>query len=416
MIIILIVTICLLLQGLFTIYWMIYAWEDPKEIDKHRSPFPYSEPKYTFTVLIPAKDEPLVIADTLWSISRIHYPHTHLQVILICHISDQETILAAQSTMYDIEDDHLQMVIYEGEKQSKPKALNVALQYAQGDIIGVFDAEDEPHPDIIKVVNTVLLQTNADVVQSGVQLMNLGKPWFSTFNVLEYFFWFKSALHLFTKIGVTPLGGNTVFIKKERLMQVKGWDENALTEDADIGIRLASLGANIKVVYDEKHVTREETPPSLAGFIRQRTRWNHGFLQVLLKRDWWNLDSIVKKLFTIYILLSPLIQTLFFLYLPLSIWLTLTKRLPVSITLISFLPFYLLILQLVILIVGLYEFTRAYKFKFSIFQAISVIAFFYPYQLVLGIAAVRAVFHLFTKSLLWEKTLHINAHRNQFSK
>ena len=62
-------------------------------------------------------------------------------------------------------------------------------------MVTIFDAEDEPHPDIFNVVNTVMLREEAQVVQCGVQLMNYADRWFSALNVLEYFFWFKSRMH-----------------------------------------------------------------------------------------------------------------------------------------------------------------------------------------------------------------------------
>jgi len=39
--------------------------------------------------------------------------------------------------------------------------------------------------------------------------------------------------------------------------------------------------ARIRIVYDDEFVTREETPNSIDQFIKQRTRWNQGFIQIL---------------------------------------------------------------------------------------------------------------------------------------
>src|SRR5260221_3707245 len=128
------------------------------------------------------------------------------------------------------------------------------------------------------------------VVQGGVQLMNYQSKWYSVLNVLEYFFWFKSRLHYHARLGMTPLGGNTVFFTREVLQRVGGWDQRNLTEDADIGIRISRLGEPIRVVYDDRYVTREETPPTLSQFSKQRTRWSQGILQTLLKGEWKQLS------------------------------------------------------------------------------------------------------------------------------
>src|SRR5260370_28323907 len=112
--------------------------------------------------------------------------------------------------------------------------------------------------------------------------MNYQSRWYSALNVLEYFFWFKSRLHYHARLGMTPLGGNTVFFTRQVLQRVGGWDEHDLTEDADIGIRISLLGESIRVVYDDRYVTREETPPTLRQFITQPSRSSQGIFHTLL--------------------------------------------------------------------------------------------------------------------------------------
>ena len=241
--------------------------------------------------------------------------------------------------------------------------------------------------------------------------MNLHSSWFSTLNVLEYFFWFKSTLHFFASVGAVPLGGNTVFFKKNCLQKIKGWDETCLTEDADIGIRLSNAGAKIRVVYDEEYVTREETPPNLTSFVKQRTRWNQGFIQILHKGDWIRFPKLSQKLLAGYILLLPELQSLLFLFVPISIFMAFTVKLPVIVTLLSNIPFFILLLQLIIQTVGLYEFTKDYNLKFSWWMPLKVFLTFFPYQIILSLSAFRAIFRTLLGNIAWEKTLHINAHR-----
>lgn len=242
--------------------------------------------------------------------------------------------------------------------------------------------------------------------------MNYRSHWFSALNVMEYFFWFKSGLHFFSRIGeITPLGGNTVFFKREWLKRIGGWDKNCLTEDADIGFRLTLAGAKTRVVYDEQHATQEETPSSVTGFIKQRTRWNQGFLQIFLKGDWKRLPKLRQKIISAYILLSSVTQTTLLFYMPLGIYIAFTQKLPVIVSLFSFMPIYLFLLQLLVFIVGLYEFTRAYKLKFPFWMPLKVLFTFYPYQLLLMFSSFRAFYRVLFSHNSWEKTLHTNAHR-----
>lgn len=405
----------MIIQALFTIWWMIYAWEDPHRIEKNKSPKLYERPETTFTALVPARHEEHVLYDTIKAISRIDYPDKLKETLIICRSDDLRTIKTAQAAINYLGKSNVKLVIFNDLPINKPHSLNVGLAHAKNDVVVVFDAEDEPHRYIYHIVNTIMLREESDVVQSGVQLMNFQSKWFSTLNVLEYFFWFKSALHLFSKLGTVPLGGNTVFFKKKLLMSVGGWNEEFLTEDADIGIRLSKMGAKIDITYDERHATKEETPATLGEFIRQRTRWNQGFLQVFLEGEWTEFMTLKQKILCLYILLWPFMQALLLLYLPVSIITALTFKLPMIINLLAIVPVYLLILQMLIAIIGLYEFTKNYKIKFPLHMPFVILVTFYPYQILLGYSALRAIVRLLTKSYSWEKTLHLNAHREEVS-
>lgn len=409
---IVIFSILLIIHGIFTLCWMLYAWEDPENVNRHKSPKIFSLPKYSFTALIPARHEENVIEDTIQAVSRINYPEHLKEVLILCRNDDYKTITKVEEVIEKLGKSNIRLVVFNSFPINKPRSLNQGLKQAKNEVIAVFDAEDEPHSDIYNVVNTLMVTENPDIVQSGVQLMNYRSNWFSTLNVLEYFFWFKSALHFFSKLGgVSPLGGNSVFFKKTWLELIGGWDENCLTEDADIGFRLMSAGAKLRVVYDEQHATREESPSDLTSFVKQRTRWDQGFIQVLFKGDWKKLSNLSQKLFAVYILLSPEIQTVLLFYTPVAVWLAFSQKLPILVSLISFIPFFLLLLQVLGFMVGLYEYTKAYNLKFHFWMTLKVLLTFYPYQLILIISAFRALYRVIFSHNGWDKTLHINAHR-----
>lgn len=403
----------LTIQGIITLLWMLYAWEDPEYAKTHKSPSSYEPPTYSFTALIPARHEERVIKDTIKAVHAIRYPEEQKEILVLCRTDDQKTIKKANEAIQELNSPHVRLVTFDDFPINKPHSLNKGLSLATRDIIAVFDAEDEPHPDMYHIVNTVMLREHVDAVQCGVQLVNYRSKWFSSLNVVEYYLWFKSGLHFFNRFGkIVPLGGNTVFVRKDILKNIQGWDEQCLTEDADLGIRLTLFGAKIKVIYDEQHATKEETPHSLSAFIKQRTRWNQGFLQIFLKRDWKKLPHIRQKVVVLYILLSPVLHTLLLLYAPFAVFIAMTEKIPVVISLFSFLPLYLLGLQILVSIYALYEFTRNYKLSFTWWMPLHIILTFYPYQLSLGYASFRALYRMITRQANWEKTLHHNAHRS----
>lgn len=413
-IIIIFFSLLLATQGVITLFWMLYTWEDRSRIREYRSPKKFADPRYSFTAFLPARHEEKVIKDTIEAVNRIDYPDRLKEILIICRQDDAGTINKAKETIKSLKNDNIRLVIFDDLPINKPHGLNKGLAEAKNEIVGIFDAEDEPHRDIYKIINTVLVRDQADVVQSGVQLMNFRSYWFSSLNVLEYFFWFKSGLHFFTNIGrVCPLGGNTVFFKKHWLEKIDGWDESCLTEDADIGIRLTLAGAKIKVIYDESHVTQEETPHNIQSFIKQRTRWNQGFLQILRKKDWLKLPSLRQKLIAAYILLSPEIVALLFFYIPLALVVAFTQKLPVFVSFLSYIPFYLFIFQLIVCGIGIYEFTKAYELKSPFWMPLKVMLSFYPYQLLLMFSSFRAGYRMVINQIGWEKTAHTNIHRTK---
>lgn len=408
---ILILTTLLIAQSVFALFLMLYAWEDPERIEGSKSPSNFTQPKLSFTALIPARHEEEVIGDTLKAVSAINYPEHLKETLVICRSDDTGTIQAAKHALSLLGKPNTRLVLFDGFPINKPHGLNIGLKEAKNDIVTIFDAEDEPHPDIYHVVNTLYGQSDADIIQSGVQLMNYRSNWYSVFNVLEYFFWFKSSLHFFARSGFIPLGGNTVFFKRSLLNAAGGWDQHGLTEDADIGVRLSVMGAKTRVVYDAQHVTREETPPTVASLIKQRTRWNQGFLQIFLKGDWHRLPNISQRLLAAYVLLWPFVQAFLFFYIPFALYVALKIDMPVVVAMVTAVPLYLLILQQVTYMVGLYEFTKEYHYKLPLTQWMLMPFTFYLYQLLLAYSAFRATFRLLRANNTWEKTAHTNAHR-----
>lgn len=398
-------------QGLFALYLMVYAWESPEEV-----PHDGTErvaPHYSFTAIVPCKHEKNTIADTVRAMHAIEYPADKKQVLIVIHEgTDDGTIDIVRDTIRDIGATNISLVTYNEEPVNKPHGLNVALAHATGDFVSIFDAEDEPHCDLFSVVNASLVSTGADVVQSGVQLMNYDSNWYSIFNVLEYYFWFKSSLHYFAKHNVTPLGGVSVFFRRSFLEQVGGWSMDCLTEDAEIGIRLSQAGAKMSIIYDAQYATHEETPPTVMGFIKQRTRWAQGFLQILATGLVWHFPTYKQKLLATYILAWPFIISFISLLLPFGIVLMLTVSLTPALAVLSNISLLLFLTFTIVLVLGFYEFTREYKLRFSFVRVCILVFLFYPYTLLLVVASMRALYRNLAQITVWEKTEHVNMHRN----
>jgi cellulose synthase/poly-beta-1,6-N-acetylglucosamine synthase-like glycosyltransferase len=408
------VSLLLTAQSAYSTVLMLYAWEAQERGVRNRVPASYEPPQTRFTVLLPARHEEAVIQETIQRVVDLRYPPELVQGLVVIEAGDAGTIAKVNEKLALLQAhgiNHVRLLTFADPPINKPHGLNVGLREATGDVVTIFDAEDEPHPDILNIVNTVTLREGAPIVQCGVQLMNYADRWFSALNVLEYFFWFKSRLHYHASGGMVPLGGNTVFIRRALLQQLDGWDERCLTEDADVGIRLSAAGVPVRVLYDDQYVTREETPPTVNQFVRQRTRWNQGFMQVLAKGDWLHLPTFRQRLLALYTLGFPLLQALLLLYVPISLWLMLVVKIPVLVAMLSSLPFYMLCLQFGISLCGLYEFTAVHHLRPSRFSPLWMLVAYMPYQWLLSYAAVRAVWRQLRGMNNWEKTVHLGAHR-----
>ncbi|HCI81843.1 MAG TPA: glycosyl transferase family 2 [Ktedonobacter sp.] len=409
----LIIILLMTAQALFNIRLSLFIWEKPEHAWLNHSPTIYRDPALSFTIMLPARHEEDVYQETIQKVYDLNYPKELMQIIAICSDDDTGTIAEAQKKIEQLQDPNVQLLIYTNKPTSKPRGLNHALQVSRGDVVTIFDAEDEPHPDILNIINTTMLDEDVDVVQSGVQLMNHNTKWFCFLNVLEYFFWFKSSMHFFARIGITPLGGNTVFVRRELMEQLGGWDETCLTEDADLGIRLSLSHARIRIIYDDEFVTREETPHTVEQFIKQRTRWNQGFIQILFKGEWLKLETLQRRLLAFYVLIMPELQASLMLLIPVSLVMFFLVRLPLWLAMATYLPLYCFVLSACVSIAGLHEFLKAHKQKWQWREAVMMAAYFFPYQFILGAGAIRALFRYVKGTSNWEKTAHIGQHRGK---
>jgi cellulose synthase/poly-beta-1,6-N-acetylglucosamine synthase-like glycosyltransferase len=71
------------------------------------------------------------------------------------------------------------------------------------------------------------------------------------------------------------------------LRAIGAWDPYNVTEDADLGLRLARFGYRAVAIQS---TTYEEAPPQFGPWLRQRTRWFKGWMQT-----WWTHTRAPKK-------------------------------------------------------------------------------------------------------------------------
>jgi cellulose synthase/poly-beta-1,6-N-acetylglucosamine synthase-like glycosyltransferase len=229
---------------------------------------------------VPAYREPEVIGDVIAAIGALDYPADRLDVRLVLEADDEVTIAAARAT---IAGKPVRIVLVpSAEPRTKPKACNFGLQGAPGEFVTVFDAEDRPEPLQLRraVVALRRLGDGYACVQARLgyfnSRQNLITRWFS----IEYANWFGLLLPGLVSVGApVPLGGTSNHFHAALLRDLGAWDAFNVTEDADLGIRLARLGYAVGVLDS---LTEEEANSDFVNWVKQRSRWYKGYLQTWL--------------------------------------------------------------------------------------------------------------------------------------
>ena len=404
----LVLSLALFAVSMTTLWWMLHAWRTPEHLMRTGFGRQPDDPTLSFSLIVPARHEQDVLGETLERLANLDHPN--YEVLAVIGHDDHETMAVVEAAVAKWPE-RIRLVIDHSWPKNKPKGLNTALAQCRGRITGVFDAEDEVHPRLLRQVDAAFRATGAHVVQGGVQLMNFDTSWYSLRNCLEYFFWFRSRLHLHADRRFIPLGGNTVFVRTDVLRAVGGWDPECLAEDCELGVRLSSLGARVSVAYDPHLVTREETPGTLRGLLKQRTRWNQGFLQVLRKGEWRRLPTPGQRWLARYTLWQPFLQAFTGLVIPLSIYMIVALKVPVALAMISFLPAIPTLATLAFEIAGLRDFGRVFYTRPRTRDYVKLVLGMFPYQVLLAGAAVRAVAREALGLRGWEKTAHTGLHR-----
>src|SRR5579875_179534 len=167
-------SLMLIIQSGYTLYIMLYTWDLPEAARIAKAPTRFLPPRKSFTVMLPARHEEEVIQTTIERVVRANYPLALLEVVVICSIDDIGTIAKAQQEIAQLRRrgvGNVRVLAFKNERSNMPDGLNVGRRSTRNEVVTIFDAEDDIHPDIFNVINTVMLREKVAVVQGGVQLM-----------------------------------------------------------------------------------------------------------------------------------------------------------------------------------------------------------------------------------------------------
>jgi len=195
----------------------------------------------SYTVIVPLYREAQMVASLLHALGALDYPRERLQILIVLEADDAETAAAL--------DRHPQpgvrpVIAPRGHPRTKPRACNIALQQATGRHVVVYDAEDRPHPLQLREAAARFARGDRRLacLQAPLRIAG-GSSFLSRQFALEYAAQFEVLLPTLARIGAPfPLGGTSNHFRTDVLRAVGGWDAWNVTEDADLGFRLAAHG------------------------------------------------------------------------------------------------------------------------------------------------------------------------------
>jgi cellulose synthase/poly-beta-1,6-N-acetylglucosamine synthase-like glycosyltransferase len=365
-----------------------------------------------YTILCPLYKEAQVVPQFAQAMSRLSYPVDKLQILLLTEQDDRETRDAIRALNLPA---HFKIVtVPDGKPRTKPRACNYGLMQATGQFVVIYDAEDVP--DRLQLKKAVLTFANHDASLACVQArlnyynseQNLLTRWFTA----EYSLWFDLILPGLQRAGFSmPLGGTSNHFRIQTLRALGAWDAYNVTEDCDLGLRLARYGFDTVVLNS---VTFEEANSQLKNWIRQRSRWIKGYMQtylVYMRHPWRYLrPSNFREFLSLQLVIGSKAGILFLnplLWLSFVLYLLFPAQLGHTFHMLY--PKPLLYLNALSLIFGNFLYLYSYLLACMRHKQYRLVkwAIFIPfYWMLMSVAAFMALFQLIVKPHYWEKTIH----------
>jgi cellulose synthase/poly-beta-1,6-N-acetylglucosamine synthase-like glycosyltransferase len=371
-----------------------------------------------YTILVPVYDEVEVIAKVIANLDRLDYPKSKLDVMVLLEESDVRTIEAAKRTRPP---EYVRIVVVPaGDPQTKPRACNYGLEFARGEYVVIFDAEDRPRPDQLRRALDAFemnrrIREQLDpreprlvCVQASLMYFNADYNLLTRMFAIEYAHWFDMMLPGLDDSGLPlPLGGTSNHFETRMLRDLGGWDPYNVTEDADLGLRIASQGLAVGTI---ETATEEEATSEVSAWIRQRTRWIKGYMITAAVNTrhvgrWYRVNGIGGLMTMACLVLGT---PLAFMAYPFAWLFTVTTYIGIATGGLHF-PRPVLVTGLVLMVLGngtmilssAIAAWRRYNWRVAVYAPLNPV-----YWILHSVAAWRAAYQLVFDPFRWEKTPH----------
>ncbi len=256
--------------GLYTaIFFLLTLFENRKTIKKRKQ-----TKEFKVTIIVPAYNEEKTIAKTINSLLRLDYPKDKLEIIVVDDGSKDKTYKIAKRFVKK------GIRLFTKKNEGKGKTLNFALKRAKGDIVGCLDADSFVEKTALKKLlcyfdspDVMAVTPSLKIYKPKTILQRIQRAEFLFGIFLRKMFAFLGSIH------VTP--GPFSLYRKEFFDKYGGYDENNLTEDIEVALRIQIKGYKIENSVDASVYT--VGPRGFKELLRQRLRWYLGFINNVIR-------------------------------------------------------------------------------------------------------------------------------------
>ncbi len=288
-------------------FYMIYYLTIAIFAFKRRELQGNSSIKNKFAIVIPARNEELVIGNLIQSLKEQNYPKENYDIFVLpnnCSDNTENISLKFDAKIIDCKNKLM---------NSKGDVLRYAfkvLKDKEYDAYIIFDADNIVHPNFISEINKYLC-LGYRVVQGYRDSKNPYDSLISSSHSLHYiiqnFFMNKSRMNINKSCFINGTG----FMVSKELINDWGYDSSTITEDIELTVKCGFN--NEKIAFAEKAITYDEQPIDFIVSWKQRKRWSIGTLQclkeyykkilkdILINKNFESLDSIM-------FLIAPILQ------------------------------------------------------------------------------------------------------------
>jgi hypothetical protein len=234
------------------------------------------------SVLVPCHNEERVIGPTLRALTGLDYPPEKLEILII---NDGSTDRTAEMARGFLGDGRVRVLEVPAALAARGKAgaLNFGLGHARHEVLAIYDADNTPEPGALRpLAQHLLADSRLGAVIGMYRAVNRRRALLTRFLNIEGigFQWILQAGR-WMLLRFTTLPGTNYVIRRSLVESLGGWDEQALTEDAEMTLRVYQAGYLVQFVPGS--VTWEQEPETLRVWFRQRHRWVRGHNYLLRK-------------------------------------------------------------------------------------------------------------------------------------